>query len=253
MSINWTNEELRFIHNEDIVEYDIKSANTSLMEYYNLAPLEVITRLRNMKKEDREIAVGKRMRSSSEFAIHLEDSFTKIVNEFLEVNRLDRSEDVVSIKKDAVFVRNRNIKVSQFGPVLYRPKGHYDGFINIPRYEFYHKKDGSIDVKGINDSMLPMHQDGVLTFINGLFNACNDTLFLIEYLKTYAKLYKDRELPFNAYREFTGDSKFKVRMLGSEILMDQITEELLMDGRVDISYNYINVYMPILKIVIGGI
>ena len=64
-------------------------------------------------------------------------------------------------------------------------------------------------------------------------------------LKEYASLYKNKALPYNAYREFNSDSKFIVNMFGNIVRMDNIDDELL--DMTDISFNYINVYLEILK------
>ena len=54
MSINKTNTNVPFIHHELINEWDIRSANTSLMRYYNLASSKLISKLEKMEKRDRE-------------------------------------------------------------------------------------------------------------------------------------------------------------------------------------------------------
>lgn len=48
-----TNRDYPFIHNNEIIEWDIKSANTSLMRYYNLQPNKVIDKLASMPKSQR--------------------------------------------------------------------------------------------------------------------------------------------------------------------------------------------------------
>ena len=63
-----TNRDYPFIHNNEIIEWDIKSANTSLMRYYNLQPNKVIDKLASMPKSQREISVGKLMKKDKEFA-----------------------------------------------------------------------------------------------------------------------------------------------------------------------------------------
>ena len=70
-----TNRDYPFIHNNEIIEWDIKSANTSLMRYYNLQPNKVIDKLASMPKSQREISVGKLMKNDNEFAKDVEASF----------------------------------------------------------------------------------------------------------------------------------------------------------------------------------
>lgn len=250
MSIQWTNKSLRFLHHEYIVEYDIKSANTSLMRYYNLMPLADIEKISAMAKEDREITVGKLMRSSPTFAKGLESAFSMIIEEFLKENHLDKETDVISIKKDAVFVRNRSVKKTTFGDsVVFRAKGEYTGFFQIPSKEFYYQKSGKFDVKGISNELLPLHVNGVLDFMLGVFQEASHSIELQKYLKEYASCYKKLELPFAAYRQFDGNSKFLVHLMGQDVLMDNIDDSLL--RYLDVTYNYLNVYLEVLKVIIG--
>lgn len=246
MSINRTNTNVPFIHHEYIEEWDIRSANTSLMKYYNLANPKLIAKLEKMEKRDREPAVGMLSKKNKEFAIALEKSFTDIINEFLIANNLDIDTDVISIKKDSVFVRNKNVQCSEFGngDVRFIKKNSYIGCLLLPRYEFYYSRE-KIDVKGVADESLQLHQDGTLAFVSMMMQESNNWIELNRFMKEYAVAYKTKQLPFNAYREFTTVSKFRVNLFGNEVLMDEIDEELLED--TDIGFNYMNIYLPALK------
>lgn len=244
MSIIKTNRTIPFITNEEIAEWDIHSANTSLMRYYNLCDESLINKIEKMDKDKRVVFIGKMMRKSKEFSIQLEDAFTNILKEFIKANNLEE-EDIISYKKDAIFVRNKHITTNTFGDsVCFSPKNIYSGCILIPKYEFYYSYD-KIDVKGISDSLLSLHENGVLAFINGLMEISHDWLQMNRFLKSYAENYKNRYLLFDAYREFNNDSKFRVN-LGSEVLMDDIDEDLL--SSTTILYNYLNIYLPVLSV-----
>lgn len=247
MSINKTNTNIPFIHHESIEEWDIRSANTSLMRYYNLADPKIISKFDKMEKRDREPAVGLYSKKNKEFAIALEKAFTDIVGEFLNANSLDAENDIVSIKKDAVFVRNKEIQQSEFGDgvVKFIKKNSYSGCLLIPNYEFYYTKDSIIDVKGVSDDALNLHQDGMLALVSLMMQESYNWIELNQFMKEYAIAYKTRQLPFNAYREFTSLSKFRVNLYGNEVMMDEIDEELL--ECTDISYNYSKIYIPALK------
>lgn len=246
MSINKTNTDIPFIHHEMIEEWDIKSANTSLMKYYNLASPKLISKFEKMDKKDREPAVGMLSKKNKAFSMALEKAFTDIINEFLDINMIDIDKDVISIKKDSVFVRNKEIKCNEFGngDVKFINKNSYSGCLLIPNYEFYYSND-KIDVKGISDSVLNLHEDGILAFISVLMQESNNWIELNRYLKEYSSAYKKRLLPFNAYREFTSLSKFRVNLYGSEVMMDEIDEDLIED--TNISYNYLKIFLPALK------
>ena len=109
-----TNRDYPFIYNNEIIEWDIKSANTSLMSYYNLQPEKVIQKLASMAKFQREIAVGKLMKKDKEFSRNLEESFNKIIQEFMDANELSW-DDIVSVKNAC---KQPNIVHIQFEKIL---------------------------------------------------------------------------------------------------------------------------------------
>lgn len=249
MSIQWTNKGINFLHGESIVEWDMKSANLSLIRYYHLAQQSTIERIEKMDKVHRQIYVGKMCQKSVDFTQALEKAFDDIIELFLTSNELDRDQDVISIRKDAVFVRNRHVDHSTFGDVVnFRPKGQYSGYLRLPKYEFYHAQD-RIDVKGLTDDLLPLHRAGVLQFIQDVFEESHDWTELNRYLKEYSKAYKERLLPYDAYREFNENSKYVVRVFGNDLIMDRIDESLL--PSTNIYYNYKHIYLETLKVILG--
>ena len=237
-----TNQDYPFIYNNEVIEWDIKSANTSLMSYYNLQPEKVIQKLASMPKSQREIAVGKLMRKDKEFSRNLEESFNKIIQEFMDANKLSW-DDIVSIKKDAVFVKNHKITHSDFGAVHFIPKNQYKHVLLLPKYEIY-ISDTVTDVKGIPNETLSLHEDGMLDFIRTTMETASELNKLHAFFKEYVIAYKRKELEFDAYREFNSDSFFR---LGGEfpMLTESMIEEDMDD--LDISYNYINVIIPTIQ------
>lgn len=245
MSINKTFKELPFIHHELIEEWDIKSANTSLMRYYNLTDPKIIGKIENMPKEKREVAVGKLSRKDKAFSNNLEKAFTSIMEEFISANKINIETDVIAFKKDSIFVRNRYIKKSSFDDTVhFIKKNTYTGCLLLPRYEFYYS-DNKIDVKGVNDSKLHLHIDGMLSLVNSVMQESRNWIELNKFMKEYSEAYKNKLLPFNAYREFVTNSQFRVMLYGNEVMMDDIDEDLI--NYTDITFNYIHVYLEILK------
>ena len=244
MSINKTNKDIPFIHHEMIEEWDIRSANTSLMRYYNLVDMKNIEKFEKMSKSDREINVGLFLKNNRDVSNALEKSFTDIIYEFINSNELEPSSDIISIKKDAIFVRNKVIHNNIFGEVEFVKKNTYTGCLLLPKYEFYYSST-NIDVKGISNESLKLHEDGILSFVSLLMKESKNWVDLNVFMKDYAKAYKNRDLTFNSYREFNSNSKFKVNLFNNYVYMDYIDEDLLED--TDISFNYMNIYLPTLK------
>lgn len=237
-----TNRDYPFIHNNEVIEWDIKSANTSLMRYYQLQPDDVVDKLASMAKSQREIAVGKLMRKDKEFSRTLEESFNKIIDEFMEANNLTW-DDIVSVKKDAVFVKNHGIPKHDFGAVHFIPKNQYKHVLLLPKYEIYISNEG-IDVKGIPNEKLELHKAGMLEFIRTALDTADDFIAMQKFFKEYVQAYKRKELEFDAYREFNPDSLFTI---GGDFPMR--TDSMIEDDMefLDISYNYINVIMPTIQ------
>lgn len=242
--MNVTNRDYPFITNSDIVEWDIRSANVSLMQYYHLADQELIDKLSRLPKQKREEAVGKYHLKQKGFGTALEHAFNSIIEEFMSSNSLTM-DDVVAIKKDAVFVKNRKIIQPVFGDcVEFREKGHYRHALLLPRYEFY-LSDSEVDVKGISDVSLGLHMSGMLQFVRNVMNSAHDWNRMNQYLKEFVDAYKKKELEFSMYREFTSDSIFRIHQGGQEILLDEIDEDDV--PYLDTGFNYINIVIPTIQ------
>ena len=232
--------------NSSITEFDIKSANTSLMRYYGLASDNIISKLEKLPKEKREVAVGLLCQKDKQLSKNLNDAFDEIVKEFIIVNHLDDAE-ILTIKKDAVFVINRDDIKNDFGPVVFVPKNRYTDFMKIGNFEFY-LNENVTNVKGLQKSA-HKHTDGILYLIRDVISVCNKTLMNMSVINTYladlALSYKLKQLDFAMYREFNQDSMFSVYIDGERYLMDSIDESYLDD--LDIHYNYLNIILPLIR------
>ena len=249
-----TNLKRALTYNAEIIEWDIKSGNTSMMEAYNLYPYEKILKINNLPKDKRNRTVGYIMQKDKVFAKNLESSFNITVENFLKCNGLDYDFDVLSIKRDAVFVINHDIKESHFIPridgsyvINFVPKNYYHGALLLKDYEFYLRNDDRIDIKGINDEEYNLHEKGMLLFIKEVFKRLETRakIDVHDYMSAFIKAYKHKQLPFEYYREFCPRGGFRVNF-GDDIgIFDYLNEEDLID--LDISYNYKNIILPLLE------
>ena len=245
----WKNPDFDKVINSRIIEWDIKSGNTSIMRAFNLCPIERIQELEEMKKQDRVIAVGNMMKDS-EFSKKLEAGFNQVVNEFMELNELNKDDDVLRIMRDAVYVINKPIKYDTIREYChFIPKNEYIGYFFLSPYEFFISQH-SIDVKGIDDEKLKSHENGTLRVIRDVYDACveynMDQVKINAFMKGVVDAYIHRDLEFDAYREFNNESNFRINMYGHEVLSDAITERDLSD--VDISFNYLKIIIPLIKL-----
>lgn len=253
----WTNSALNPIINSNIIEYDIKSGNTSVMKYFHLRPDVLIENLNRLDKKGRVVEIGKMMREDRHFSKNLEDSFNKMIQIFLDENHLDKETDVISIKRDAVFVKDKIIKNTVFGDgiVKFIPKNTYVGFLGIKQYEFWIKEDPksfdfSVDVKGMNDENIKKHRDGILSMISHIYSSCvmcgMDRYQINQFMSDLVRSYKAKELDFPYYREFNGESMFHVVIGNHLVSMDTMSESFI--DRTDITYNYLHVIIPLIKL-----
>lgn len=248
----YLNKNRNFIINSEIVEWDIRAANLSLIKTYQLLPENIIDKIEPMKKADREIAVGLEMRKDKEFSKSLEKHFNIIIDEFLKVNNLDKDYDVISIKRDAAFVINRKINQSKFGDFIdFIPKHKYHAYIYLKPYEIYFEDNDNIEIKGLNNDVLSIHKDGMISLISDIIEIAETTNMnakkLNHYLSEFVDAYKNRQLEYAMYREFTNESKFRYNMMGNIMMLDDIDETVL--NRIDISYNYLNFILPLIQLI----
>lgn len=259
--MNYLNDALPFLVNCKITEYDIQSGNTSVMRHYKLAPNDVIDKIASLPKEQRVVQVGLLQKNNPEFARSLEAGFSAAVNTFLEQNDLDQDLDVLCIRRDAVFVINKPVPKPLIGKdILFRPKHVYHAAIQIERLHFFFERgeppkvdhfiQASKDTKGVLEKL----QRGMTDFLQEFVELCENTNMdrpkIYQYLAKFASLYKERRLDAEYYREFTRDALFRLRTDEGETFLDEIPDYLVED--LDISYNYMHIFIPLCQAVMDG-
>lgn len=251
-----TNNNYPILVNSEIIEWDIKSANASIMREYKLADSSILDKVDSLPKDRRNIYVGNMMRNDKNFSLKLESAFNEVVEIFMKQNNLLES-DIVSIKRDAVFVKNHKITYDTIGNYIkFRPKNAYHAFLLLDRKEFYFSlKDNHIDIKGMNDETLKKHNNGILIFINQVIELLENEnkSSLHAYLREFVDAYKMRELPFDYYRHFDDNSKYIMYIdLGNDekewIEVSEIDDSMI--NYISIKYNYENIILPLIQLVL---
>ena len=245
LHVFYTNRNFPLITHSSIVEWDIKSGNTSIMREYNLAPVKKIEKLEQMDKSSRVKSVGIMMKQK-DFAKSLEEGFNDAVKRFLEINQLT-DDDIVSIKRDAIFVKAKEINYPTLGEwIHFIPKQRYTAFLLLSGIEFLLREDRQFDIKGLSDEVIPLHQNGILDFIKEFLTDFDwDAEGLNRYCKQFVEAYKNRSLPFHYYREFNQLSNYHVIDGPVDYRIDEIDESII--DQVDISYNYKTFIIPLLQ------
>ena len=257
--MQYVNDGIPFLVNSLITEYDIRHGNTSIMRHFRLQPDDVVTRLDALPKGERNRQVGLMVRDDHEFGKRLEKGFNDVVEEFLSVNGLDIDVDIQAIRRDAVFVVNHPVRVTNIGDAVhFVPKNEYTGILKLKQLEFYFRADGSVDIKNfvstdsdINHALEKL-QPGPIAFLQEFMEVCAtsnmDRRKIYRWIKEFAEYYKAKKLDFEYYREFTRDALFRFVVDGEPFYGDVMTEEMVED--LDISYNYLNLFVPLLQVLI---
>lgn len=240
----YINDNIIYLFNTDIYEYDMKEAGFSLIKAYQLLDDKTISELTKLSKKNRHIKIGKLENTYNGLKDNLKTAFKDARELFIKTNKMDDN-DIISIKKDAFFVKKRCSVNKFFNDLVdFRLKNKYTSYIRLPKLEIYYNPE-RIDIKGISDETLPMHVDGMLEFIRKVFLRAetSDIKDVILYIVGFVDKYKRKELPLDYYREFNSRSLF------SRTDTDDYYENYIYDLEdLDISYNFHNIIIPILMI-----
>lgn len=238
------NQEL--LIGKEIIEFDIRSAGFNLIKRNKLLDNDTITKLEKItdkKARQKQIGLLIRRDKSKELGKKLNDSFVNIRKEFFEANDI-QDDDVLSIKKDAIFLF-KNCEHTVFDNVEFVKKNQYTSYMYIDKKEIYFNND-TLHVKGINDTLLKYHKDYMCDFIfSSMLLLEQSSDHLKKFLVDFSDLYKARELPIGYYREFDKSCLFRMKDLPNVLF-----EEYGLVDDVDINYNYMNIIIPLINILI---
>lgn len=243
---SFINENIPFLFNKEIIEYDMKDAGFSLTQEYELLDEKTIEKLAKLKKDNRKVQMGKIERDNSEYRDAKKEAFKMARQMFFEANELEVA-DIISIKKDAIITTKRCSNQSFGKHILFRPKNFYTSYIQLgKRLEFYYSPN-QLDVKGISDETLEYHKDYMLKFIKLFFNKMEteDDTTVIEFMKRYITKYKRKELEVGYYRQFNHESNFILLNNDTDTFMDYWEDS---KDELDISYNFHEILLKLIQI-----
>ncbi len=164
---NYTNKNIDFIISTEIIEYDMVSAGLNICKEFKLIPEDAIRELEELPKKLRVIRLGLYQKTHKELVKQINEGFKEARKRFFEANNIT-NDDVISIKKDAIFVTKR-CKVKQFGYLKFEEKNVYTSYYRLDDKEFYFNNKKGIDIKGISDDLLSYHSDYMLKFLHRFF------------------------------------------------------------------------------------
>ena len=244
----YLNKNIEYLFGHSIVEYDMKSAGFSIIKKYKLLDEATIEALENLPKHVRHVAIGKLDRDNEVVKEGLKHGFRESRKLLFEANNLE-DDDVLSIKKDAIFVIGKELTNLEFGEVRFDKKNVYDSYIYLNKYEFYMNSD-HCDCKGIRDELVDLHRKYMLDLFREFADRMrfSDRKKQLDFIKEVAVGYRNRELANGYYRELNNYSIFRplkpFTILGKEVGITEYEEDL---KHIDIHYNYMNYIVPMYK------
>ena len=237
---------VKALFNHRIVEYDMKSANTSIAREFGLLPEKRIRELENLPKKDREIAVGLILRDNPGYSEKQKLGFIAARKLFFTQNEI-LDEEVVAIKRDAIFVMRYVNNEQVTDNIDFRMKNVYSSFINLGKnIEIYYNQEG-LDIKGIDDEIYQeRHSEYFGMFLYSLIRRIesSERNSYLTYLRMMFDMYKHRQLDSGYYREFNAKSQF--HYLDGSYANEEYIEDL---NAVDISCN-LNIILKLMTMLV---
>lgn len=245
---NYTNKDIDFIISTEIIEYDMVSAGLNICKEFKLLPENEIKELEELPKKLRVVRLGLLQKSHKDLVKLMNEGFKEARKRFFEANNIT-NDDVISIKKDAIFVTKR-CKQKQFGHLKFEEKNVYTSYYRLDDKEFYFNNKKGIDIKGISDDLLKYHRDYMLKFLHRFFymNETSRTKDTIKFLNEFTYDYKTKQLPVGFYRELNRECAFRTyeSIDGKTVGLKSVSEKEF--DMVDISYNYFKYLVPMIQI-----
>lgn len=235
-----------------IYEYDISKANISVLLYKGIIDQKEHDFIKSLPRDARQVYVGY-MQKNTEIAEALSEGVAEFRYRFINDNNITDME-LLSVKNDAIFVIDKVPRITVFDNIEFVRKNVYTSYFNLNKLEVYYylnQIDGTeiIDIKGVNDDKLILHQDHFIHFLCAVFEHIQTKTIdkTIDLINIFHNKYVNRELPIEFYRELNADCGYRIsRKNGEAYLLETINEDA--DKYLNISFN-LNIIRELYSIV----
>lgn len=213
---SYIESNVNYVTSSFIREYDISKANISILYKYGGIDINTYNRLYRLPGLQRSIQVGLMCRDDQDLNTMLTNGFVESRRLFFEANDI-QDHEILSIKKDAIFLINKVAGITEFDGVNFINKNIYTSFYKVGNLEFYYYSDvinniDTLHIKGIDDNILYTHEPFMLDFLKYIFELA-ETSAIDEVVSTISNFYReyiDLKLPIGYYRELNSVSKFNL-------------------------------------------
>jgi len=235
-----------------IYEYDISKANISVLFYKGIISREDYEYMSSLPREQRQVYVGL-MQKDKEIANVISDGIAEFRYRFLTENNITDAE-LLSVKNDAIFLIDKIPTITVFDGIEFKRKNVYTSYFYLNKLEVYYylnqiEDKEIIDIKGINDEKLLLHQNFFIEFLCSVFEYLQTKPIdhTIELINAFHNAYVNRQLSIEFYRELNADSCYRIsRRDGTSYLFETINEENI--KYLNISFN-LNIIRELYSIV----
>ena len=239
---NYLNKEIVYLKNTRISEYDIRSAGFTVIKSKRLLPQEELDMLDKMEKHERNVWIGKRILKYPKISEEIINTLAQVRKDFVVLNGI-REDEILSIKKDAIFLIKKVPDTLKVGDFEFRPKATYSSYLYVNQKEFYYSSgNDTMDVKGIPEEAKAQQEKFLLRDLRKILSMGEkltaDQMFT--FLKQYRSKYLGRQLEHGTYRDLES-GMFSV----DGYAMDSVSQETL--AGLDISQNYIKYLVPLFR------
>lgn len=238
---NYTNKKINIIRDIMIREYDMKMAGLNILYTKGYVDDEAFNKLKNMKnKIARDTIIGKWLRNNNEVNKVMMDEFIEIRKQLFELNDLS-DDDIISIKKDAVFIVDKNIKHLKISDNYeFRIKNEFTDFMYLSDIEFYYNKyTDKLDVKGLSKEAKEYQENYYFKLIKDLFKCGKDKdkifTLLIEFKYNFQNFKLDK-----GYYKLIQQPVYPFKLAGNLVYRDEIPNELFNKISLNSNLNFIN-------------
>lgn len=248
MKDSFINPNIPYLFNANIIEYDMKEAGFSLARELKLLPEKTIEKLNHMSKEKRKIELGKIQRSDPKYKEENKNAFIYARELFFKKNQIE-DDDIISIKKDAIFMK-RTCDYINFGEYIdFRPKHYYTSYIQFEKRREFYYSPSEYSYKGISDKLIKYHEDYMIDFLCQYCRMMetSDKKRVLSFLRRFIDKYKKKELNIGYYRCFNPKSNYVIIGQDDVDYYDYDIDDI---DDVDISFNYFNVILKLVKMAI---
>lgn len=245
---NYLNKDIEFLFGEEIIEYDIQSAGFNIIKKFKFLPDETVRWLESLDKHTRHVKIGLLERDNEVLKKNMKRGFVACRKKLFIENHL-QDEDILSIKKDAIFVKGLRLTNTEFDNIHFIEKNVYTSFLFLNKIEFY-MNDETCDIKGINDILAVLHKDYMLDVFREFAGVMRHSVLKkqLDFVKEVASAYRRRDLRNGYYRELNRRSLFRplndINILNSKMGYNFYEGDL---SKIDISYNYMNYFIPLFR------